>query len=402
MGLRCFVAIAFDREDTDKIYNRTIRSVLRQKKITPIRIDRVEHNDDIDDRIIAELQKCDFCIADLTYARPSVYFEAGFAQRHVSVIYTCRQDHFKTKPDDEFGNFRVHFDLQMKNIVPWRNPSDARFATRLARRIISVTKPIIQKQAIQARTRADLKRFSSLSTKQKLTSIMKIANTLTRQNGYRVRDVSDHPFAANWLALHYSLPPYAAKRLVMIQALKPGCIGIKKKGNTIHAAVIYITPNASKSYFLHLQEATLEYPCYSINLPDERSRITSMVEHIFVCSLRKVSVSNVMHWIPELEFDRQTESLSMQTSEQLLKQSIRGKEVYRLTPKKYFVVRPGVKDLDRVREVSLTAAASLPKAAIVEVDGGRDTERKIYLHLVDGFQSEKEFALQFGPSIGIS
>src|SRR5215472_9716952 len=52
---------------------------------------RLEHNDDIDKRIMKEIKACDFAIADLTYARPSVYFEAGFAQRSVPV--TSRKDH---------------------------------------------------------------------------------------------------------------------------------------------------------------------------------------------------------------------------------------------------------------------------------------------------------------------
>jgi nucleoside 2-deoxyribosyltransferase len=47
-------------------------------KIEPLRVDQIEHNDDIDDKIIELIKKCDFCIADLTYARPSVYYEAGY------------------------------------------------------------------------------------------------------------------------------------------------------------------------------------------------------------------------------------------------------------------------------------------------------------------------------------
>ncbi len=73
---RCFVAMPFDREDTDKVYSNLIVRALRNYRITPIRIDRKEHNNDIDDEIISELKQCDLIISDLTYARPSVYFEA--------------------------------------------------------------------------------------------------------------------------------------------------------------------------------------------------------------------------------------------------------------------------------------------------------------------------------------
>src|SRR5580704_7133706 len=126
--LRCFVAMRFDEPQTDAVYDNLIRPALTCQGITPIRIDRVEHNDNIDARIIQEIEGCDLALGDLTFARPSVYFEAGFAEgRSVPVIYTCRKDHFTPKPDDTLANLRVHFDLQMKNIIPWNNEKDSRF-----------------------------------------------------------------------------------------------------------------------------------------------------------------------------------------------------------------------------------------------------------------------------------
>jgi nucleoside 2-deoxyribosyltransferase len=83
------------------------------------RVDRIEHNDDIDDRIIAEIEKADLVITDLTYARPSVYFEAGYAQRAIPVVYTVRGDHFRARDADPHGNRQVHFDLKMRNIIAW-------------------------------------------------------------------------------------------------------------------------------------------------------------------------------------------------------------------------------------------------------------------------------------------
>lgn len=83
--------MAFGREDTDKAYKKLVAPTLRHLKITPVRVDRIEHLEDINNKIMAELKKCDFALADLTYARPSVYFEAGYANREVPVVYTCRQ-----------------------------------------------------------------------------------------------------------------------------------------------------------------------------------------------------------------------------------------------------------------------------------------------------------------------
>jgi len=46
-------------------------------EIKPYRVDIIEHNDDIDNKIIELILKCDICIADLTYSRPSVYYEGN-------------------------------------------------------------------------------------------------------------------------------------------------------------------------------------------------------------------------------------------------------------------------------------------------------------------------------------
>ncbi len=89
----CFVAMAFGKEDTEKLYDNLMLPVLNKLNIRPVIINRQESNDDLNLQIMEELEKCDFAIADLTYARPSVYFEAGFAQRAVEVIYTVRADH---------------------------------------------------------------------------------------------------------------------------------------------------------------------------------------------------------------------------------------------------------------------------------------------------------------------
>src|SRR5439155_13901898 len=108
--LRCFVAMGFGWEDTDKLYASFVR---RQKdRLIIRRVDRINHNNDIDDQILNELREADFVLCDLTYARPSVYFEAGYAQgRPIPVIYTARRDHIGRKATDDTR--RVHFDLQM-------------------------------------------------------------------------------------------------------------------------------------------------------------------------------------------------------------------------------------------------------------------------------------------------
>src|SRR5258708_13739041 len=103
---KCFVAIAFDRADTDGLYEGTIARVLHSEGATPVIINRRQSNDDLNNQIIRALESSDFCIADLTYARPSVYFEAGFAQRAGPVIYTVQANHLtRGQPDHLLFHF---------------------------------------------------------------------------------------------------------------------------------------------------------------------------------------------------------------------------------------------------------------------------------------------------------
>ena len=44
--LRCFIAMALGREDTDKVYDDLNIPTLRDRRVRPIRIDRIEYNDD--------------------------------------------------------------------------------------------------------------------------------------------------------------------------------------------------------------------------------------------------------------------------------------------------------------------------------------------------------------------
>ena len=52
-GMKCFIASAFDHADVDAIFNKAITPVLGELKIKKLRVDRVEHNDDIDDKIFS-------------------------------------------------------------------------------------------------------------------------------------------------------------------------------------------------------------------------------------------------------------------------------------------------------------------------------------------------------------
>jgi nucleoside 2-deoxyribosyltransferase len=189
-NLRCFVASAFDRPDVDHVYDKVLRPLLRSLKISPDRVDRTEHNDDIDDKIIQLINACDICIADLTYARPSVYYEAGYAMGlGKPVIFTARNDHFvRDLRDDPAGNRCVHFDLQMKNIIGWPSADQAAtFQKRLAARVKLVTKPILAKREVREKDHAEAAAFASASVSSRLESLKEKATAIVTQHGFAIK-----------------------------------------------------------------------------------------------------------------------------------------------------------------------------------------------------------------------
>jgi len=190
--------MAFERKDTDDLYDKAIKPLLKRKGIAPFRVDRSNRNDDIDDQILSELGRCDFVIADLTYARPSVYFEAGVAHgRPVPVIYTCRRDHFKHRADDQHGNFCVHFDLQMKPIIPWIDSTSNAFAKKLNSRIEHVVRPLLNRRQILQRAQDDRTSFASLSISEKLCRLDQCYQSAMKRHGFKAQEaevLSHSPF----------------------------------------------------------------------------------------------------------------------------------------------------------------------------------------------------------------
>jgi hypothetical protein len=118
---RAFVAMWFD-DSVKEAWAEGIRPGLEDAGYTAVRLDTVEHNEKIDDRIIAEIRRSGLVVADLTGGRANVYFEAGFAMGlGIPVIWTCREDHL----DD------LHFDTRQYNYIGWTTPAELRERLRL-------------------------------------------------------------------------------------------------------------------------------------------------------------------------------------------------------------------------------------------------------------------------------
>ncbi|SRR6266478_9216932 len=69
-------AMSFAAEMSE-FYDKAIEPAVRQAGYEPIRVDRREHANSIDDEIIGNIRKARFMGADFTGQRAGVYFEAG-------------------------------------------------------------------------------------------------------------------------------------------------------------------------------------------------------------------------------------------------------------------------------------------------------------------------------------
>jgi hypothetical protein len=188
----CFVASALGKRDVDHIYDKGICPVLRQLGIRPLRVDRVEHNDDIDDKILALIHRSEVCIADLTYARPSVYYEAGmFHGLSRPVVYIARSDHFRDKDSDPHGNLRVHFDLQMKNVISWTGPNQS-FRNRLQKRLKQVIQPILRMRREESALSEQRSAFKSMPVFHQMALIRRMTVQLLRSRGFSAQRQRAH------------------------------------------------------------------------------------------------------------------------------------------------------------------------------------------------------------------
>jgi nucleoside 2-deoxyribosyltransferase len=118
-----FVAMSFEPDLLD-LYEVAIAPAIRDAGYDPFIILEHEHAGQIDDKIMLELNRSRFVVAEFTGHRPNVYFEAGYALgRGLPVIWTCREEDI----DD------AHFDTRQYNHLLWSTHAELR--ERLCRRI---------------------------------------------------------------------------------------------------------------------------------------------------------------------------------------------------------------------------------------------------------------------------
>lgn len=112
---QAFVAmwLGDDFEDQDALWAKGIQPAVKEAGYDPFLVTEEEHVEMIDSLVIKELKRSRFVVADVTGARPSVYFEAGFALgRDLPVIWTAHKDTHR------------HFDIRQFNCILWESPGD--------------------------------------------------------------------------------------------------------------------------------------------------------------------------------------------------------------------------------------------------------------------------------------
>jgi hypothetical protein len=126
----CFVAMSF-HPSLKGVYDLGIEPALADDcGYDPIRIDLVEHTDNINEQILAKIRTAEFMVADFTKHRQGVYFEAGFALAlGKRVIWTCDEKEFKD----------THFDTHAFNHILWSSAEGLR--EQLKNRVLALLGP---------------------------------------------------------------------------------------------------------------------------------------------------------------------------------------------------------------------------------------------------------------------
>lgn len=114
---QAFIAMKFRDEELNQVYLDAIVPAVIEAGFAPYRIDKQEFNEKICDKIIADIKKSGFLIADFTGHRGGVYFEAGYALGLGKPVIWCSRE-------DDLEN--LHFDTRQYNHIVWKNAEDLR------------------------------------------------------------------------------------------------------------------------------------------------------------------------------------------------------------------------------------------------------------------------------------
>jgi nucleoside 2-deoxyribosyltransferase len=114
-----FVAMSFHPEMNDAFENGIRPAIEEDCGLRAFRVDKEHFGEKICDRIMVEIKRAQFVVADCTRQSPGVYFEAGYGLALAKqVIWSCRKDEVEQK--------LLHFDTRQYPHAVWTDAADLR------------------------------------------------------------------------------------------------------------------------------------------------------------------------------------------------------------------------------------------------------------------------------------
>jgi len=113
-----FIVTSFSSQ-LNKNYD-AIRRASESFSLTATRVDKKISSESIPDRIIGHLLECNYVIADLTEARPNVYYEIGYFDGILEARGASSEDHLLLVAQDIASD--AHFDLKHRGIQTYKDP----------------------------------------------------------------------------------------------------------------------------------------------------------------------------------------------------------------------------------------------------------------------------------------
>ena len=110
-----FIVMPMDPDDHSLIdVLEAVKDVATKCGVNAERIDEVQSNEPITDRILESIQRAEYIIVDLTHSKPNVFFEAGYAHGLGKIpIYFAKQG---TKLEFDLKDYPVMFYRNLKEL----------------------------------------------------------------------------------------------------------------------------------------------------------------------------------------------------------------------------------------------------------------------------------------------